>query len=150
VGSSPAEALLSILKRRRPPRPTDQAFTDGLWALTQRCWNQEAHLRPRVSEVSEVLRCLLVSSLEPPVCLPDQFLMCSDIPAWRRLISCSHTTDERISLVTEIFSDSNEIRVVKCLREDDAQVFIDMIDKVPPSFLSRIPRLTSTQTFVPR
>jgi len=76
--------------------------------------------------------------------------MCSDIPAWRRLISRSHTTDERISLVTEIFSDSNEIRVVKCLREDDAQVFIDMIDEVPPSFLSRIPRLTSTQTFAPR
>ena len=76
--------------------------------------------------------------------------MCSDIPAWRRLISRPHTTDERISLVTEIFSDSNEIQVVKCLREDDAQVFIDMIDEVPPSFLSRISRLTSTQTFAPR
>ena len=78
---------------------------------------------------------------------PDQFLTCSDIPAWRRFISHPRATDRHISLVTEIFSDSNEIRVVKCLREDDAQFFIDVIDEVPPSFLSGILRLTSTQTF---
>jgi len=67
LGSSPTEALLPILEGRRPPRPTDSTFTDGLWALTRRCWNQEAHLRPRVSEVLEVLRGLWVSALESPI-----------------------------------------------------------------------------------
>jgi len=80
----------------------------------------------------------------------DQFLTYSGIPAWRRLFSRPRTTDERIPLVTEIFSDSDEIQMVKCLREGDAQIFIDVIDEVPlPFFLSRIPGLTSTQTFHP-
>ena len=101
-----------------------------------------------MSEVLEVLRGLWVSALESPIRLPDRFLTCSDIPAWRRLISRPRAIDEHIFLVAEILSDSNEIEAVKRLLEDDAQAFIDAIDEVPPSFLSIIPRLTSTQTFV--
>ena len=89
-------------------------------------------------------------ALESPIRLSDQVVTSSDIPAWRRLISRPRATDEHISLVTNIFSDDDEIQVVKGLREDDAQVFIDVIDEVPSLFLSIMPRLTSTQTLGPR
>ena len=39
----------------RPPRPTDPTFTDSLWELMQRCWDQDPHLRPDSSEVSQIL-----------------------------------------------------------------------------------------------
>jgi len=94
-----------------------------------------------MSEVLHDLRSLWVSTLEPRTCLPDRFLTYSGVPTWRRLFSRPCTADERISLVTEIFSDSDEIHAVKCLSGDDAQAFIDVIDEVPPPFfLSRIPK----------
>ena len=40
--------------------------------------------------------------------------------------------DERISLITDIFSDRDETEVVKCLSGDDAQSFVDVIDEVLP------------------
>lgn len=39
---------------------------------------------------------------------------------------------ERISLITAILSDNNEIEAVRSLRGDDAQAFIDVVDEVPP------------------
>ena len=52
----PPHAVVSaIVGGHRPPRPTHPAFTDGLWSLTQRCWDQEARLRPQVLEVLAVL-----------------------------------------------------------------------------------------------
>lgn len=38
--------------------------------------------------------------------------------------------DERISLVTELFSNSDEIETVKHLGRDDAQPFVDVLDEV--------------------
>jgi len=55
-GSLPAVAMVAIMDGKRPPRPTHQAFTDQLWQLTQRCWDQNPHSRPEVSEVLKVLR----------------------------------------------------------------------------------------------
>ena len=49
---------------------------------------------------------------------------------WKRLIDCPLGTNERISLITDIFSDRNEIEVAKCLRGDDAQAFIDVVNEV--------------------
>ena len=51
---SPA-AMLAIMDGRRPPRPPHPALTDQLWALVQRCWDQNSHSRPEVSEVLKVL-----------------------------------------------------------------------------------------------
>ena len=39
-------------------------------------------------------------------------------------------SDEQISLITDILSDRDETEVVKHLHGDDAQSFVDMIDKV--------------------
>ena len=51
----PFTAGYSIMQGKRPPRPMHPAFTDDLWILMQRCWDDDPHLRPRVSEVLEVL-----------------------------------------------------------------------------------------------
>lgn len=54
--SPPVTAMLAIMAGKRPPRPTHATFTDSLWSLMQRCWDQDPHMRPEVSEVSKVLR----------------------------------------------------------------------------------------------
>ena len=56
--------------------------------------------------------------------------MCSEDPAWKRLISHPLTTYERISLIAAIFSDKNPAKVVGHLLGDDIQAFIDTIDEV--------------------
>jgi len=53
--SLPAAAMLAIMTGKRPPRPKHQALTNGLWTLMQRCWDQDHHLRPEVSEVLQAL-----------------------------------------------------------------------------------------------
>ena len=62
-GDSPTpEALLAIMSGKRPCRPNHPNFTDELWVLTQRCWDQDPQLRPEASEVLEVLGGLRVLS----------------------------------------------------------------------------------------
>lgn len=47
--------MYGIVNGERPPRPAHSTLTDELWSLIQRCWNQDPHLRPEVSEVVKVL-----------------------------------------------------------------------------------------------
>ena len=54
-GDPALAAMLGIVNGERPPRPTHSKLTDGLWTLIQRCWDQDPHLRPEVSEVVKVL-----------------------------------------------------------------------------------------------
>ena len=54
--SVPAAAMLAVMSGKRPPRPTHPNFTDELWELTQRCWDQDPRSRPEVSELLGVLR----------------------------------------------------------------------------------------------
>ena len=61
----------------------------------------------------------------------DRFLRCSDIPVWKHLIDRPLTTDERVSLMTDLFSDRDEIEALKNLSAGDARSFIDVIDEVP-------------------
>lgn len=49
---SPRAAILAIVRGERPSRPTHPGLTEGLWALIQRCWAQEVHLRPRTLRLS--------------------------------------------------------------------------------------------------
>ena len=62
--------------------------------------------------------------------------MCSEHPSWKRLINHTLTMDERISLITEIFTDSNQTQMVANLSGDDAQAFVDVIDEVGPYTIS--------------
>jgi len=58
------------------------------------------------------------------------FSCCSEDPAWKRLISHTLDAHERISLVTTIFSDRDQVKMVGHLSGSNAQTFIDMIDEV--------------------
>ena len=58
--------------------------------------------------------------------------MYSGTPAWKRLIDHLLAPDEQISLITDIFSDRDETEIVKHLRGEDAQSFVDLIDQVNP------------------
>ena len=53
-------AILAVTQAERPPRPTHPIFTANLWALMQRCWDHEPHLRPEASEVLQILLTLSV------------------------------------------------------------------------------------------
>ena len=48
------------------------------------------------------------------------------------MINCPLVTQECVALITAIFSDKKEIRVVQDLDGGDAQAFIDKIDRVTP------------------
>ena len=66
----------------------------------------------------------------------DRFPRCSDVPVWKHLAERPFTTDERVSLIADLFSDRDEIEALKDLSESDAQSFIDMVDEV--SFHSHV------------
>ena len=63
--------------------------------------------------------------------LANRLLRSSDIPVWEHLINSPLTTDERVSLIADLFSDRNEIDILKALSKSDAQSVIDVIDEVP-------------------
>lgn len=53
-----------------------------------------------------------------------------DRPTWKSLINNDFPAHERISLITMIFSSSNQVRMVRSLSGNDAQAFVDEIDNV--------------------
>ena len=59
--------MFDITEGGRPPRPLHRALTDELWGLMERCWHQEPHSRPEMSEVLRMLRSssVFLSSLQP-------------------------------------------------------------------------------------
>jgi len=74
--------------------------------------------------------------VRPCIRWTDPFLGCSSPPAWKRLVTHPLTIHERTSLITTIFSDRNEIEVVRHLCGNYAQSFIDAIDEVSLHILS--------------
>jgi hypothetical protein len=46
------EALLVTIRGERPPRPIHPDLTEDLWTFIQRCWDQNAHLRPHALRIS--------------------------------------------------------------------------------------------------
>lgn len=58
--------------------------------------------------------------------------MGSGIPVWKFLINCPLTMEDRLSLITAIFSRCKEIEIITGLSGDDAQSFVDVIDEVLP------------------
>ena len=125
--------MLAIMGGKRPSRPAHQALTDELWTLMQRCWNQDPHSRPEVSEALKFLPIALVSHpfQLSSILKPDSFLVYSTSPpAWKQLIDHPLSTDERIFLLTSTLTNPDEVEIVGRLRGNDAQAFIDVIDEV--------------------
>lgn len=81
--------MLDIMEGKRPPRPVHPTFTPELWELVQRCWDQESHSRP---EISEVLRMLHDSSVfffatTSVIHWPDHFIVYRDTPQKQNTLS---------------------------------------------------------------
>jgi len=51
-----AAVIISITSGQRPERPDHPEFTNPLWKLTQRCWDQEARNRPKIQDVIKALK----------------------------------------------------------------------------------------------
>ncbi|KAF9791946.1 kinase-like domain-containing protein, partial [Thelephora terrestris] len=49
-------ALLALKRGDRPERPTHRDLTAKLWALVERCWDNDWEQRPKMPEVLEILR----------------------------------------------------------------------------------------------
>jgi len=49
-------AAISITSGQRPGKPGHPEFTDPLWELTQRCWDQKAQNRPKIQDVIKALK----------------------------------------------------------------------------------------------
>ena len=60
----PHVPALVTVNGEHPLWPAYPTFTDGLWALTKHCWDQEAHIRPQASEVLQILLGLSVPLLD--------------------------------------------------------------------------------------
>ena len=60
------------------------------------------------------------------------FLLDFDILACQRLAERAFAPDELRLLIEAVFSGTDEGDLVRCLRGDDAQTFIDVIDEVCP------------------
>ena len=66
-----------------------------------------------------------------PLRLPDPSIH-NDVerPSWERLIRSPLATDERVTLITTILSNRDEIEIIRRLCRDAAQTFIDVIYEV--------------------
>ncbi|KAF9792033.1 hypothetical protein BJ322DRAFT_1026733 [Thelephora terrestris] len=49
-------AFLALERRERPERPTHVDLTAKLWALVERCWDDDKENRPKMAEVLRILR----------------------------------------------------------------------------------------------
>ena len=65
-GFTTPDIISKIMDGERPARPQEGqelGLTDSVWEMTVRCWHQDPAQRPTMTEVVELLRELLVSSL---------------------------------------------------------------------------------------
>ena len=60
----------------------------------------------------------------------DRLFRYSDVPVWKHLVDSPLTTDERVSLIADLFSGPDEIDTLKSLSESDAQSAVDVMDEV--------------------
>ena len=58
--------------------------------------------------------------------------MPSGTPAWERLVYHPLSMSERVSLITDLFSDRDEVEAIKRLSRTNAQSFVDVLDEVFP------------------
>jgi len=88
----------------------------------------EPSVQSRGSLFKTPIRALQPSTIQPVSDSP--ILVGPEAPACRRLISLAFTTHEVISLIEAIFADKEEVRMVRGLRGNAAQTFIEVVHGV--------------------
>jgi len=105
--------MLAIVQGRRPSRPTRQTFTDDVWVLVERCWDQDPHLRPEVREVLEVFSSSSISR-----------------PFLQQLRDFDESSPGFHDWLSEVLYGEEYHQCVPNLRGDDLVWLIDYLDKV--------------------
>jgi len=119
------EAVYAVMQGNRPPRPNHPALTDGLWKLMQRCWDQDRHNRPRMSEVSQALGPpILPSTLQRT--RPEEPV--SNIQ--QRLEGLNPTAADYRPLLSQLLDHRGLKPHIQGLEESDLEIFVELLDKV--------------------
>ena len=102
------------MQGNHPARPSLLAGSDELWEFMQRCWNKEPLLRPRVSEVFQVL--------------PG-----SDLENLRRLCMSGMASHEFQLALGRFYGSSEYQDRIDNLHGPDLERFVDFLDTVRQS-----------------
>ena len=108
--SPPTAAIFQIMQATRPPRPTHPDFTEDLWMLMQRCWNQDPKMRPNASEVLQAITLSLC----------------------KRLVNRTLPTQDRARMITVVFSKQDQAKMARQVPREEVQNLIDVIYGVSP------------------
>ena len=124
-------AMTAIIGGKRPPRPTHPSLTDGLWKLTNRCWDQERRNRPRMLEVLIALTHLVHEHTRPSGSQPvtaDVETLVSDIQ--RQLENLDPSHEEYRRLLYALLNHQDLKPHIDGLRKGDLQGFMELLNKV--------------------
>ena len=110
---SPFATAMAVLRGERPNQPTHPAFTEDLWALVQRCWDQDPYLRPEVAEVLDILRSSSTSR-----------------PFLQRLHHLNKSSPGFYNQLTEVLYGEDYQQRAPNLQGDDLVWLVDYLDKV--------------------
>ena len=126
----PLAAMIAIMSGRRPQRPAHPSFTDSLWKLLQKCWDQDRRNRPRMSEVLFALgpltheRTPYSGSL---LATAGVQTLVSDI---QRLVNFDPSNEEYRSLLYALLSHQGLKQHIANLGKGDLQGFVGLLDEV--------------------
>ncbi|KAF9644348.1 kinase-like protein [Thelephora ganbajun] len=120
-------AMFDIMEGKRPPRPDHPAFTPDLWELMQRCWKQESHSRP---EMSEVLRVLLSSGSSPTqnsrTTQPSVIVSPSDL--LQRIYALEKSSPHFPEQLANMLDEKDFRDSTQRLQEEQLTMFVDYLD----------------------
>ncbi|KAI0986898.1 hypothetical protein GJ496_008232 [Pomphorhynchus laevis] len=54
--NNPTSLWIAVKEGLRPDRPSNLAADNHCWNLAERCWRNEAHLRPIAGEIEEIIK----------------------------------------------------------------------------------------------
>lgn len=122
--SQPLAVVAKTSNEERPPRPTDPILSDDMWALMQRCWEQEPQSRP---EMGVVLRDLASSLL-------------------RSLFHYTEVSPEFQAALSQFYEGSERKGCIDRLNHAELGEFTNLLDRVR-KFLNLFPTATLVVTF---
>lgn len=103
--------VAKISNKERPPRPAGSTLPDDVWALMQRCWEQEPESRP---EMGAVLRDLAPSLL-------------------RSLFHITEVSPEFQVALSQFYEGSVRKECINRLNHTELEEFINLLDLVRKS-----------------
>ena len=127
--NSPA-AMTAIMRGKRPAKPTH--LTDDLWELVNRCWDQDRHNRPRMSEVLLALNPLIHEGMRTSVMseLATFSMAAPLLNIQRQLRGLSASDNGYRALLLKLLSHRDLKSHIHALQGNDLEEFVELLDNV--------------------